>query len=212
MVTQEELEKMSPEEIAELQRKNCIFCKIISGEVPGAKIFENDTTVSILDINPATKGHALIMPKEHVPILPLVPPEIFSPLFLDAKSIATAIKQVTLAGSTAVFIANGALAGQQAPHFIFHIIPDHSFSFPAKPELKEKNESLAASLKHNLGLMMSRQGSVHSQENQPSQEQIPPQQAQAPSPQDLAKRREQIAKIIEENADVRDLLTRDVEA
>ena len=55
-VTEEELQKMSPEQIAELQKQNCIFCKIIAGEIPSKKVYEDDNFIGILDINPATQG------------------------------------------------------------------------------------------------------------------------------------------------------------
>lgn len=203
MVTQEELEKMSPEEIAALQRQNCIFCKIVAGEIPSAKVLENQNTLSILDINPARPGHALVMPREHYAILPLVPPDIFKKMFIDAKLIAMAIKKKTLAGSSSIFIANGALAGQQSPHFLFHIIPDQKFFLTKNDGLLQPNNDLADALKNNLGIMMA---------NHFKREGIaPPQALKDEQPLDLEKKREQIAKIIQENQDVRDLLKSDVE-
>ena len=64
---------MSPEQIAEMQKQQCIFCKIIKGDIPGKKVFQDDFVEAILDINPAAKGHTLVMPKEHYPILPVIP-------------------------------------------------------------------------------------------------------------------------------------------
>lgn len=60
-LTEEDLRNMTPEQIKELQRKNCIFCHIIVGRVQSKKIYEDDKTVAILDINPANPGHILLM-------------------------------------------------------------------------------------------------------------------------------------------------------
>ena len=63
-LTEEDIKKMSPEEIAELQKKNCIFCHLVSGRVPSKKVFEDDKVLAILDIYPAIPGHILLFPKE----------------------------------------------------------------------------------------------------------------------------------------------------
>lgn len=113
----------SPEDIAHVQKENCIFCKIIKGEIPSRKVFEDDILIAILDINPAGKGHTIVMPKEHYPILPVIPPDIFKHTFKTTKYLMRAVREGMVATGTTVFIANGAVAGQQSPHFLFHIIP-----------------------------------------------------------------------------------------
>lgn len=215
MVTQEELEKMSPEEIAELQRKNCIFCKIMGGEVPSHKVFDSPTTVAIMDINPGVKGHVLVMPKEHYPILPLVPPEVFSKLFTDAKIIAQAVKESTLSNLSTLFVANGPVAGQQAQHFLFHILPREpgdslsNFNLPSKPELVAEQEQLAPVLKQNLPLMM--QNHFKRIGGAPFKQEVETKQAQEQALKEMEVRREQIAKIIQDNPDVRKMIREDVE-
>ncbi len=161
MVTQEELEKMSPEEIAELQRKNCIFCKIIAGEVPSHKVFNNDLVHSFLDIRPAKKGHVVIAPTQHAPIMPLLSPESFQGVFQSILTIDPSLKKETLSSSSSVFIANGPAAGQQASHFLIHLIAreegdalSDKFSFTPRPDLKEKNDQLIPVLSKNLPLML----------------------------------------------------------
>jgi galactose-1-phosphate uridylyltransferase len=64
--------EMSQEEMLEQQKANCIFCKIVKGEIPSKKVYEDDMMLAILDINPAVKGHILVLPKEHYPIMPLI--------------------------------------------------------------------------------------------------------------------------------------------
>jgi len=133
---EEKLKNMSPEEIAELQRQQCIFCQIIKGKIPAKKIFEDEHSIAILDINPATKGHILIMPKEHYAIMPQVPEQEIAHLSLVARTLSQLLLRVLRVGGTNVFIANGTAAGQKAQHFIIHLIPrkegDKLFSFQEK--------------------------------------------------------------------------------
>lgn len=225
MVTQEELEKMSPEQIAELQRKNCIFCKILAGEVPSNKVFEDEFVASFLDINPATKGHVLVMPKEHAPILPLIPPNVFGSMFVDAKYISKGIKDALLVPNITLFIANGAVAGQQASHFLFHIIPReegdklNNFSLSPNPDLLSAQEELLPSLKNNLPLMMknhfqrlgiSAPGASQSSDIKNPATSVMPQPVPI-SPEEATKKRETILKILDENKDARDLLRKSPE-
>jgi histidine triad (HIT) family protein len=116
-------ENMTPEQIAELQKKNCVFCRIIAGEIESKKVFENDSFLAILDIRPAAQGHVLLMPKDHVPILPLLPEEKMIEAFRLSAQIGDAVKEAMIAQRATIFIASGYAAGQQAPHLIIHIIP-----------------------------------------------------------------------------------------
>lgn len=214
MVTQEELEKMSPEEIAELQRKNCPFCKIIKGEIPAKKVYEDDDVLAILDINPASKGHLLVLPKEHVPILPLVKPPVFKKLFATTQLLIKVVKKSLHAAGVTVFIANGAVAGQQSPHFLFHIIPGEkdalpNFMMPKNESLSEEQRSLLDSLKNNLSIMMvnhakreGRQPKNESPENQNADSTVA-----TMSPEEVMEaKRAHIAKMLQENPDVKELL------
>lgn len=123
MVTQEELASMSPDEIREMQKQQCPFCHIVAGKIPARKIYEDDKVLAVLDINPAAQGHILLMPKEHYAIMPFVPDDVLAHLARIAKSISKAILKCLLVKGTNIFIANGAIAGQQAPHFLIHLIP-----------------------------------------------------------------------------------------
>ncbi|MBN2111813.1 HIT family protein [Candidatus Woesearchaeota archaeon] len=120
---QEKLKNMSPEELKEFQKKQCIFCQIISGKVASKKIYSDDKCTAILDINPANPGHILLLPNEHYSIMPLIPAEELSHLFKMAKALAHASLKALEAQGTNIFIANGVAAGQKAQHFMIHIIP-----------------------------------------------------------------------------------------
>ncbi len=122
-LTEEDLKNMTPEQIKELQKQQCIFCQIISGRVQSKKIYEDDKVIAILDINPANPGHVLLLPKEHYSIMPQMNDEEISYMFNITKGISHALLRALQVEGTNIFIANGVAAGQKAPHFMIHIIP-----------------------------------------------------------------------------------------
>ncbi|MBT3408355.1 HIT family protein [archaeon] len=134
-------ENNTTQDVAAMQKENCIFCKIIDGEIPSKKIFEDELCLATLDINPASEGHIILLPKEHYHIMPLVPDETISHLFNIAQKLSlTLLRGLSMQGTT-TFIANGAAAGQKAPHFMIHIIPrlenDGLFKIPKNHISKE---------------------------------------------------------------------------
>ncbi|MFT4326615.1 MAG: HIT domain-containing protein [Candidatus Woesearchaeota archaeon] len=141
----------SMEEIIAKQKEQCIFCKIVKGEVPALKVYENDLILAIMDINPAKEGHVLVMPKEHYPLMPWVPRETFKELFKISKYIARAIEDVTHE-KTQIFIASGGSAGQQSTHFMLHIMPEiKELKTVGNATVDSAKESqLGAVLKENL--------------------------------------------------------------
>jgi histidine triad (HIT) family protein len=155
-----DFDKMSPEEIAEYQRQNCIFCKIIKGEIPSRKAYEDDKIIAVLDINPAAKGHVLMMTKEHYPILPVIPPEISAHMFKITKELSIAIKKAMICDKITLFVANGGIAGQQSPHFLYHIIPRENldgldnFNIPSKEAKEEEIAPIMPALRARLSSMM----------------------------------------------------------
>ena len=118
-LTPEDLKNMTPEQIAELQKQNCIFCHIISGKVASKKVYEDEKCIGILDINPANPGHVLLMPKEHYAIMPLMPEDIIGHLFMVAKGISHACLRAFKVQGTNIFVANGVAAGA-AFHASYH--------------------------------------------------------------------------------------------
>jgi histidine triad (HIT) family protein len=114
---------LTPEQIAEMQKKNCIFCKIVSGEVPSSKVYEDDQFLGILDIRPAAAGHVLFLPKEHVPILPLMAEEKMIAYLERTLQVAEAVRDAMICPRVTIMAASGWAAGQQAPHLMLHIIP-----------------------------------------------------------------------------------------
>ncbi len=104
-------------------KSQCIFCQIIDGKIPSRRVYEDDICVAILDINPANPGHVLILPKEHHPIMPLMPEADAAHMMQVAKKVSQAMIRGMKSQSTNIFAANGSAAGQKAPHFMIHVIP-----------------------------------------------------------------------------------------
>lgn len=103
---------------------DCIFCKIVSGKIPATKLFEDETVLGFLDIMPAAKGHALVIPKKHYRTLLDMPHE-------ELKNVAEAVQKIAAATMVSlpgvegfnVLQSNHEVAGQVIPHVHFHIIP-----------------------------------------------------------------------------------------
>ena len=101
----------------------CIFCKIVKGDIPCAKIFEDDKVLSFLDIAPANKGHALIVTKNHYETLLEIPDDYLEDMMLKAKKIAQALSAALGNEGFNVLMNNKKVAGQLVPHAHVHIIP-----------------------------------------------------------------------------------------
>ncbi len=101
----------------------CIFCKIISGEIPSHKIFEDEKTLAFLDIKPVHPGHVLVIPKKHFQNLEEINPEDLTALIQTVKRIGGLLKDNLQVEGYNVITNNDAVAGQIVPHLHFHIIP-----------------------------------------------------------------------------------------
>ncbi|MEG0961339.1 MAG: HIT family protein [Lachnospiraceae bacterium] len=101
----------------------CIFCKIAQGEIPSKTIYEDSEFRAILDISPATKGHALIIPKEHYANLYEIPEDAAGKAMVLAKKLATHITEVLKCDGLNLMQNNGEVAGQTVFHFHMHLIP-----------------------------------------------------------------------------------------
>jgi histidine triad (HIT) family protein len=102
---------------------NCIFCKIANGDIPAATIYEDEDFRVILDLGPASKGHALILPKEHYANLYELSDELAAKVLLVAKKVITKMTDVLGCDGYNVVQNNGEVAGQTVFHFHMHLIP-----------------------------------------------------------------------------------------
>ncbi|USK71056.1 HIT family protein [Peribacillus asahii] len=102
---------------------DCIFCKIIKGDIPSTKVFENEHVVAFLDISQVTKGHTLVIPKVHKENVFELTPEIAKEIFAVVPEISRAIKQEFNPLGLNLVNNNGEAAGQSVFHYHMHIIP-----------------------------------------------------------------------------------------
>ena len=196
--------ELSEEQRAQLeeQKKHCPFCKIISGEIPSKKVYEDKRVLAILDINPLREGHVLVFPKEHYPILALLPEEDSKHLFGLLPDMAKQLRKAMLATRCSVFIANGAAAGKQAGHFMIHLIPSDSpisnFS-PTRSEQDEKAyDELRGVLEHNVPIMIQKNAASY------------PLQEEETDPEISSS--EQLAQLLEENREFKEMVMHKPEA
>lgn len=98
--------------------KDCIFCKIVKGEIPAEKIWENENHLAFLDMNPINEGHALVIPKKHEDYLFDLNDEEYSELMLSAKEVAKMLKEKMNSKRVGVIVE-----GFMIPHVHIHLIP-----------------------------------------------------------------------------------------
>ena len=101
----------------------CIFCKIISGEVPSYKVYEDEYTLAFLDINPVNPGHTLVVPKKHVANIEEASEEALCQIIKTVKTVGLSLKKNLGVEGYNVQVNNDPLAGQVVAHLHFHVIP-----------------------------------------------------------------------------------------
>jgi histidine triad (HIT) family protein len=134
---------------------NCIFCKIIEGEIPSFKVYEDDETLSFMDINPASEGHALVIPKEHAADLHAVSDAAIAATVRTAKKVAGAIDKTLDPDGLNLVQCNGAAAAQSIFHFHMHVLPrsdgdDLKLNWGLEPGDMEAIGALAERIRANL--------------------------------------------------------------
>ena len=103
--------------------EDCIFCKIVAGEIPSARIYEDDDVIAFMDIGPIAPGHALVVPRAHHAALLDTPPDLLGKVLAATQKVAAAVVEATGAEGFNLFQFNGSCAGQEVFHLHFHIIP-----------------------------------------------------------------------------------------
>lgn len=133
---------------------DCLFCKIINGEIPCHKVYEDADVFAFLDINPTSSGHTLVVPKKHCSGLLDVDNEILSKIMAAAQKIAVAIQKALGSGAFNLIQNNGAAAGQIIEHLHFHIIPrsegDGLKHWPGKPYVGDEAMNIAKKIQQKL--------------------------------------------------------------
>ena len=104
-------------------KNNCIFCAIAAGEIPSFKVYEDELVLAYLDINPFSKGHVLVIPKEHSEGLLDTPDETLAAVVSRVKKVAAHLKSALPCDGFNILQNNGEAAGQTVHHVHFHIVP-----------------------------------------------------------------------------------------
>jgi histidine triad (HIT) family protein len=126
---------------------NCIFCKVIAGELPSQRVDEDERTVTFMDINPATRGHALVVPRRHARDLLEISPEDLAATALAAQRIARRIQEQLGVDGVNLLNSCGEAAWQTVFHFHVHVIPryhDDPLRLPWTPGPGDPDEISAA--------------------------------------------------------------------
>lgn len=126
---------------------DCLFCKIVDGELPATVVGEDERTVSFMDINPATRGHALVVPREHTADLLEIGQEDLAAVAAAAKRLAARAKEALGADGVNLINSCGAAAWQTVFHFHIHVIPryrDDPLKLPWVPAPGDADEIAAA--------------------------------------------------------------------
>lgn len=115
---------------------DCVFCRIVKGEIPASVVYQNIQVMAFLDINPVSPGHLLLIPKEHYDQIQNVPADVCGQLLSCIPALGQALLDITGASGFNVLINNGREAGQLVPHVHAHLIPrrpmdDLGFRWPA---------------------------------------------------------------------------------
>lgn len=131
---------------------NCIFCKLANGEIPSSTLYEDDSFRVILDLAPASKGHALILPKEHFANLYELNEETASKVLPLAKKLMDRMKKALNCDGFNILQNNGECAGQTVFHFHMHLIPRYKndqvvLGFNPREITKEELEEVVKSVK-----------------------------------------------------------------
>jgi histidine triad (HIT) family protein len=101
----------------------CVFCKIRDGQIPSMKVYEDERTLVIMDINPLTAGHCLVLTKTHAPTIWESSVDDLQAAMTTAKKVAAGLREAVKPDGLNVLQANGAAAFQSVPHFHLHLIP-----------------------------------------------------------------------------------------
>jgi histidine triad (HIT) family protein len=134
----------------------CIFCKIIDGEIPAVKVLDEELVIAFMDINPSSKGHMLVVPKRHAENIFEIPESDLAATVKAVKRCAKAVKEALNAEGITILQLNGKASDQVIPHFHIHIIPRWEndglpiSNWEMKPGDMEEINNIARKVKENI--------------------------------------------------------------
>jgi histidine triad (HIT) family protein len=120
-----------------MAHEDCIFCKVLAGDIPSERIYEDDHTIAVMDINPWTRGHAVVIPRKHAENVFEIEDGELEHVALAAKRVAIAMRDRLDCDGVNLLQSNGAAAWQTIFHLHFHVIPryeDDPLELPTRPK------------------------------------------------------------------------------
>ncbi len=131
---------------------DCIFCKVAAGDIPSAKILEDEAALAFMDIGPVAPGHVLLIPRPHWSTVDQMPPDALAATMRHLPALVGAVRSATGCEGVNVLQNNGRLAGQVVDHVHFHVIPRSpggafTFNWPAGEYPEGRMEQLADAIR-----------------------------------------------------------------
>jgi histidine triad (HIT) family protein len=135
--------------------KNCIFCKIVAGDIPCVRILEDEHALAFMDIGPLAEGHVLLVPRKHWKTIDEMAPEEAAALLKHLPPLVKAVQVATGCQGVNLLQNNGKAAHQEVPHVHFHIIPRNEgdafhFNWPARKYESGRMEALQKRIREAL--------------------------------------------------------------
>jgi len=134
----------------------CVFCKIRDGEIPSMRVYEDDLTLAIMDINPLNSGHCLVIVKNHAPTVWDADEADLQAVIATAKKVAAGLRAAVKPDGLNMLQANGAAAFQSVPHYHLHLIPrwhndGKGFDWPLVPGDRAQIQAIGERLREAIG-------------------------------------------------------------
>lgn len=125
----QQVEEATPEELEEFIKQSqgqggkCVFCEIISGKIESVKVYEDADILAVMEIMPASKGHILVLPRQHYQFIQEIPEKVLNKLIYFVKVTTPILTKILDAKAVSIYIPQGVLAGQRIQHFVINLIP-----------------------------------------------------------------------------------------
>jgi len=174
------LQTLTPEQIQFLKQQQgggeCPFCMIGQGKISASTVYEDQHFVAALDIRPATKGHVILFPKQHYPIVAAMPEGEVASLFLLANQVSKQLYELLQCQGTNIMVANGEAAGQMVGHVLVHVIPRYSgdkvvFHWEGKQADENELKAVQSQLKGKISMPMFQHSAQPIQKKEEAKEQ-----------------------------------------
>lgn len=138
--------------------EECIFCKIVKGEIPSYKVYEDGKTLAFLDVNPINVGHTLVIPKNHVSKIPMAEEDDLLALTKTLKKVVTGVEKSMRVDNLNVFVNQGRDAGQLIPHLHYHVVPRHKgdgvkFDIPQRKLSEEEFKDVVEKIRSAIEIL-----------------------------------------------------------